>query len=296
MRLRSFRRVSRFAAAKNHTPRALVSSTEWPDAMKVPYYHLDAFTQTPFAGNPAAVCLPERALDEGTMQSIAAEKNLPATAFLAPGGAEFAAALVHARGRARALRSRDARDGARRAQRSATRSSERPVRDARRRGRRSARRRPARDRLSGDAGATGTRSASGCAGDRPTAGRTLGGRRRTRHGRPRRGRSGARSAPDIAAIAALPFSALIVTARGFDGDSDFVSRYFVPRHGIAEDFVTGSAHCVLAPYWAGALGKARLFARQLSSRGGEIWLEDCGARVTIAGRCAPFAEGTLTLP
>lgn len=101
--------------------------------------------------------------------------------------------------------------------------------------------------------------------------------------------------PDPVAVAALAFSALIVTAPGFEGDSDFVSRYFVPKSGIAEDFVTGSAHCVLTPYWAGVIGKPNLFARQLSSRGGELWLEDRGDRVTIAGECVPFAEGTLTI-
>ena len=101
--------------------------------------------------------------------------------------------------------------------------------------------------------------------------------------------------PDLDAIAALPFSSLIVTAPGFDDDCDFVSRYFAPKYGIAEDYVTGSAHCVTTPYWAGILGKPRLFARQLSSRGGELWVEDRGDRVRIAGTCVPIAEGTLTL-
>ena len=81
-----------------------------------------------------------------------------------------------------------------------------------------------------------------------------------------------------------------------DGDCDFVSRYFGPKHGVAEDFVTGSAHCVLTPYWAGVLGKPRLFARQLSSRGGQLWVEDCGDRVRISGNCTPFGTGTLTIP
>ena len=79
--------------------------------------------------------------------------------------------------------------------------------------------------------------------------------------------------PDVDAIATLPFSALIVTAPGFAGDCDFVSRYFAPKYGVGEDFVTGSAHCVLTPYWAGVLEKSKLFARQLSARGGELWVE-----------------------
>jgi predicted PhzF superfamily epimerase YddE/YHI9 len=100
---------------------------------------------------------------------------------------------------------------------------------------------------------------------------------------------------DYEAIAELPFSALIVTAAGRPNDCDFVSRHFAPKYGIGEDYVTGSAHCVLTPYWSAALEKRQLFARQLSSRGGELWLEDRGARVRIAGHCVPIAEGTLTL-
>jgi predicted PhzF superfamily epimerase YddE/YHI9 len=102
--------------------------------------------------------------------------------------------------------------------------------------------------------------------------------------------------PSVEEIAALPFSALIVTARGADGDCDFVSRYFAPKSGIAEDFVTGSAHCLLAPYWARVLKKPRLFARQLSSRGGELWVEDRANRVRVAGDCVPIAQGTFEAP
>lgn len=101
--------------------------------------------------------------------------------------------------------------------------------------------------------------------------------------------------PDPGAVAELPFSALIVTAAGPPGDCDFVSRYFAPKFGIGEDYVTGSAHCVLTPYWAAALEKRELFARQLSSRGGELWVEDRGARVRIAGTCVQIGEGTLTV-
>jgi predicted PhzF superfamily epimerase YddE/YHI9 len=95
------------------------------------------------------------------------------------------------------------------------------------------------------------------------------------------------------AIGALPFSALIVTAAGDPGDCDFVSRYFAPKHGMNEDFVTGSAHCVLAPYWTRVLGERELFARQLSARGGELWVLASGGRVRIAGECVELASGTL---
>jgi PhzF family phenazine biosynthesis protein len=99
--------------------------------------------------------------------------------------------------------------------------------------------------------------------------------------------------PDLAAVTALPGDGLIVTAPG--NDCDFVSRYFAPHVGIPEDPVTGSAHCRLTPFWARRLDKARLTARQVSRRGGELLVEDRGERVSIAGRCAPYMEGRIRL-
>ena len=96
-------------------------------------------------------------------------------------------------------------------------------------------------------------------------------------------------APDMDKVAALPGDGLIVTAPG--AKHDFVSRYFAPHAGIPEDPVTGSAHCVLTPYWARRLDKARLTARQVSGRGGELLVEDRGERVLISGRVAPYLEG-----
>lgn len=98
--------------------------------------------------------------------------------------------------------------------------------------------------------------------------------------------------PDMAGVAALSKWALIATAVGTDG-VDFVSRFFAPRKGVIEDPVTGSAHCVLVPFWAKRLGKPALVARQLSRRGGTLWVEDCGARVRIGGRVRPFVAGCL---
>jgi PhzF family phenazine biosynthesis protein len=85
----------------------------------------------------------------------------------------------------------------------------------------------------------------------------------------------------------------IVTAPG--NQSDFVSRYFAPNVGIPEDPVTGSAHCVLVPYWSQRLGKKRLHARQVSKRGGELFCEDRGERVTIAGKAVLYLEGMITV-
>lgn len=97
--------------------------------------------------------------------------------------------------------------------------------------------------------------------------------------------------PDFRALAALPGDGLIVTSPG--QDADFVSRYFVPQSGIDEDPVTGSAHCRLAPFWAARLGKTDFFARQVSARGGELWITLAGERVRIAGQVQPYLEGWI---
>jgi len=89
---------------------------------------------------------------------------------------------------------------------------------------------------------------------------------------------------------------LIVTALGDDEDCDFVSRYFAPNAGIPEDPVTGSAHCVLMPYWAERLGDNILSARQISKRGGVLQCELDGERVKIGGRAVLYMEGVLVLP
>jgi predicted PhzF superfamily epimerase YddE/YHI9 len=103
-------------------------------------------------------------------------------------------------------------------------------------------------------------------------------------------------APDTARIAALPFHSIIATAPGERGTgADFVSRFFAPKIGVPEDQVTGSSHCILTPYWAKRLGKPRLFARQLSARGGELWLEDRSTRVHLSGDCVAIASGTISI-
>ncbi len=87
---------------------------------------------------------------------------------------------------------------------------------------------------------------------------------------------------------------VIITAPG--RTVDFVSRFFAPAAGINEDPVTGSAHCMLTPYWAQRLGKKSMRARQLSQRGGELWVKLRGDRVLIAGEVKPYLKGTITVP
>jgi PhzF family phenazine biosynthesis protein len=88
---------------------------------------------------------------------------------------------------------------------------------------------------------------------------------------------------------------VIITAPGGDTGFDFVSRFFVPGHGIAEDPVTGGAHAALVPFWARRLGRAKLTARQLSPRGGTLICEEQGERVLLKGRVAPYLEGVIRI-
>jgi PhzF family phenazine biosynthesis protein len=99
--------------------------------------------------------------------------------------------------------------------------------------------------------------------------------------------------PDTAAIAALPLRALIVTSPADTPGIDFLSRFFAPAVGVAEDPVTGSAHCVLTPHWAARLGRSDLRAEQASTRGGRLALRDRGARTHIGGRAVTMLTGEL---
>lgn len=263
--------------------------------MTIPLYHLDAFTREPFRGNPAAVCRLERPLDERTMLAIAAENNLPATAFVAPDGADFTlrwfspvaelelcghATLATGHVLLNILEPQCERVAfnTRAGRLAVERDGERLALDF-----------PAlhlHEKRAPEivADALGIMPAALWEAD---GGRGMAVLREASQVRDLR--------PDVDAIAGLPFSAIIITAPGFAGECDFVSRHFAPKYGIAEDFVTGSAHCVLTPYWAGLLEKSKLFARQLSSRGGELWVEARGDRVRIAGTCVLILEGQLKM-
>jgi PhzF family phenazine biosynthesis protein len=100
--------------------------------------------------------------------------------------------------------------------------------------------------------------------------------------------------PDFRAVEALGVSGVIVTAPG--DDVDFVSRFFAPAMGIPEDPVTGSAHCILTPYWVDRLGKNPLGARQVSKRGGWLECELAGDRVHMSGRAVLYSRGVIQFP
>jgi PhzF family phenazine biosynthesis protein len=269
---------------------AAAGARRYASGMRLPLYRVDAFVlDRPFSGNPAAVVPLERWLDDDVMMGIAAENNLSETAFFIPGDgamplrwftptveidlcghATLASAhvLFHhlgARGERLTFSSRSG-------ELSVTRDGDRLTLDF-----------PARpatpcaapDELGDALGArpAGTLSASYLLVVFETEDevRAL--------------------APDFAAIAELPQRAVIVTAPG--REVDFVSRFFGPKVGVPEDPVTGSAHCTLTPYWARRLGKRDLEARQLSRRGGALWLGDRGERVLIAGRARTTLEGAI---
>jgi PhzF family phenazine biosynthesis protein len=99
--------------------------------------------------------------------------------------------------------------------------------------------------------------------------------------------------PDFESLKRLDLRGIIVTAPA--READFVSRFFGPNVGINEDPVTGSAHCTLTPYWSKRLGKKKLHAIQVSQRGGELFCEMLGDRVLIAGECALYMQGTISL-
>ena len=100
--------------------------------------------------------------------------------------------------------------------------------------------------------------------------------------------------PDMKELAKLSSLGVIATAPG--GKYDFVSRAFFPKIGIDEDPVTGSAHCTTIPYWANALGKNTLKARQVSFRGGDVYCELLGDRCLIGGHAVLYKEGRIILP
>lgn len=97
--------------------------------------------------------------------------------------------------------------------------------------------------------------------------------------------------PDFKRLKELDSQVLIITAKG--NKTDFVSRCFIPESVITEDPVTGSAHCTLIPYWSKKLNKKSLTAYQASKRGGYLYLEDLGERVTISGYAKLYMEGSI---
>ncbi len=256
-----------------------------------PIFQLDAFTTRRFAGNPAAVIVTPSFPEDAVMQAIAAENNLSETAFLVPEGGDYRlrwftpVTEVPLCGHA-------------------TLASAAVVME---------RLEPGRSRVifhSASGPLAVNRTGSGYVMDFPA--------RLSEPVSPPPGLAAALGvvpnevfanafnymallesadliralAPDMAAIARLDRSGLIVTAPG-DGAYDFVSRYFAPAKGVPEDPVTGGAHCMLTPYWAKRLGKLEFRAFQASPRGGKMICRLAGDRVQMEGACVFYLEGEV---
>jgi PhzF family phenazine biosynthesis protein len=99
--------------------------------------------------------------------------------------------------------------------------------------------------------------------------------------------------PDFASISKIRCRGVAITAPANDINTDFVSRCFYPSLGINEDPVTGSAHCILGPYWANRLGKNNLLARQISERGGSMEVEVTNTQVYLTSSAVTMWEGTI---
>jgi PhzF family phenazine biosynthesis protein len=266
----------------------------------LPLYQVDAFTNRPFAGNPAAVCPLEGPIPEALMQDIAAENNLSETAFFHRQGEAFSlrwftptvevdlcghATLASAFVIMTALE--PARSEVAFRTKSGTLTVTREKLDAK-----------GSDLFVMDFPARPALPAPELAA-RMTA--VLGGRpAEVMHGPIvlaafETADEVRRLAPDMAAIARLGVTVCVTaTADGALPGVDFVSRFFAPAHGIPEDPVTGSSFCTLAPYWAARLGKPALRARQVSARGGDVRCEARGERVLIAGQAQLVITGTLS--
>ncbi|RMH16898.1 MAG: PhzF family phenazine biosynthesis protein [Acidobacteria bacterium] len=101
--------------------------------------------------------------------------------------------------------------------------------------------------------------------------------------------------PDLGRLRTAIRRGVIVTAAADDGAHDFVSRFFAPAVGVGEDPVTGSAHCCLGPYWAARLGRDRLAGYQASARGGTVRTHPRGDRVELAGQAVAVLRARLVV-
>ncbi|WP_067964430.1 PhzF family phenazine biosynthesis protein [Nocardiopsis trehalosi] len=259
---------------------------------------VDAFADRPFTGNPAAVLVLDGGYDDAWAQAVAAEFALSETAFAEPHPGPDAdyrlrwftpATEVDLCGHATLATAHAlAEDGAAGPLRFATRSGVLTVTPADHRLWMDFPAHPpvAADPPAGLAAALGAAPRwAGTAGTGDLLAE-LDSERAVRH-----------LAPDPAALAALPGRGVIATARADDGAPyAVVSRFFAPNVGVPEDPVTGSAHTVLAPYWADRLGRTAFTARQCSARGGLVDVDlpaGTPGRVRIGGTAVTVSEGVL---
>jgi PhzF family phenazine biosynthesis protein len=266
--------------------------------MQIPLFHVDAFTDSAFKGNPAAVCFLDFWLDDSILRKVAAENNLPATAFLVPlgegyelrwfssvcelklcGHATLAAAFVLFEFLRPELQkiclSTRFRGNLSVNNVGGLLSMEFPA-------------------LSAKSCALGAELLSAVGPTlQPSDIQEIFEGNQTYALFVDSQSKVQRFIPDSIALEKLHPQTLVITAPG--EDVDFVSRYFAPAYGIPEDFVTGSSHCLLTPIWARRLGKTKFHARQLSARPGELTCESKGDRVVLQGHAVSIMRGSLTI-
>ena len=271
----------------------------------IPYYTVDAFTDTPFGGNPAAVCLEIDDLSDSAMARIAAEMNLSETAFVyAPdsGGERrlrwfTPVAEVPLCGHATLASAHVLLREAGLAQPARFQSLSGPLLVSEEDG-----------RLRMDFPANPPREAPMPAGLSEALG--IGGGDASRATFTTSGKVALvvvdteaevlSIRPDFGALGRvrLPGGVMgvAVTAPGAEPHVDFVSRFFAPWLGVDEDPVTGVAHTTLTPYWSDVLEKAEMAARQRSARGGELTVRARGDRVELVGQAVTVAAGSMVRP
>ncbi len=265
--------------------------------MLIPIYQVDAFTDRPYAGNPAAVCLLTEPPDDAWMQDVAAEMNLSETAFLVARGDGYdlrwftPTVEVDLCGHATLASAHVLRETGQLAE-------DAEVRFHTRSGVLTARFNEGWIELDFPAFpaeiVTAPAELSESLGAEPvTVALARDGHNHLVELTSERTVRGLQ--PDFTRLRRMK-TGIIATSRGDDAGIDFVSRYFAGAFGIDEDPVTGSTHCVLGPYWQGRLGKSEFLARQVSQRGGTLKVRVAGDRTLIAGQAVTVLRGQLTAP
>ena len=256
-------------------------------------YQIDAFTDRPFAGNPAAVCILDAPGEVAWMQDVAREMNLSETAYLVPNGDGFdlrwftPAAEVDLCGHATLASAHLLWEVGRRALHQEaiffTRS-----------GRLTARRQNGLIVMDFPAEpAEETAPPNGLVEALGVVPRFVGRNRMDYLVLLETQAAVEALHPDLSRLARVDTRGVIVTALADDRPYDFVSRFFAPRVGVPEDPVTGSAHCCLGPFWQHRLGKDELLGYQASARGGTVHVQPAGNRVFLGGHAVTVMRGEL---
>jgi PhzF family phenazine biosynthesis protein len=257
--------------------------------------HVDAFTSHPFRGNPAAVCLLDRERDETWMQSVAAEMNLPNTAFLVPRDGGFLLRWFTPSTEV-ALCGHATLASAHLLWEEQLWPPNDPIAFQTKSGVLTA-------ALDGDVIEldfpatleTRTQPPPGLLESLDITDPVYVGRNKFDYLIEVASEEVVRGLdPDLSQLRTIDMRGVIVTSRAASTTAaDFVSRFFGPGAGIDEDHVTGSAHCCLGPYWSARLGKQELTGFQASRRGGYVRVRHEGDRVKLGGKAVTVTRGTL---